>query len=263
MTRVINTPNFKTVVLAGRCLAMAPLILPYIIPARWGSTHKRPHETYGTYTVLFQVASLSSFALHTRATFNGLEYSAPDAYFHRHSLHFPFDVERRAAWERTTSPFGRILAATADHPVVSGAGFDVLLSAASLGLWAAVRATSFKDILACALPGFSDSNVENSESDSGDDEPEEADTHDETPAPSPTKRKRGRPVKNKQRSEAEGNDATYEPAPSEAASIAEGDVLPEEGEFHWESTALVWGLTILGGLGAGSAGILGGECIAR
>ena len=265
-TNVVNTPKLKSVVLVGRGLATAPLILPYIVPARWGTTHSRPHEAYRDYTLLFQIASLASFTLHAKATFNGLAHSAPEAYFHRHSLHYPFDVERRSAWERTTSAFGRILAATADHPVVGGAGFDVLLSAASLGLWAAVRATSFEDIAACAVPGFP--NVENESSQSGtnnhdesdeSDESDETDGAHETPKPSPSKRKRGRPAKRK---EAEG-DAAYKPAPSVAASVAEGDVIPEEGEFDWESTALVWGLTILGGLGAGSAGVLGGECIAR
>ncbi|KAL6869554.1 hypothetical protein ACO1O0_000880 [Amphichorda felina] len=241
------------------------LLYLFTLTLAWGTTHSRPHEAYRAYTLLFQMASLASFTLHAKATFNGLAHSAPEAYFHRHSLHYPFDVERRSAWERTTSAFGRILAATADHPVVGGAGFEVLLSAASLGLWAAVRATSFEDIAACAVPGFPDSNAENESSQSGTndydqaDESDESDGAHETPKPSPTKRKRGRPAKRK---EAEA-DAAYKPAPSVAATVAEGDVIPEEGEFDWESTALVWGLTILGGLGAGSAGVLGGECIAQ
>lgn len=269
-THLVNSPDLRTVFLAARGLAIAPLILPYVVPASWGATHTRPHQTYRVYTLLFKMTSALSFALHAKATFDGLAHSAPDTYYHRHSLHLPFDVETRSAWERTTSAFGRILAATADHPVVGGAGFDVLFSAASLGLWAAVRATSVQDILACAVLGTFCSGVEDSESGHDDHSPGRPSAaaaavsgRDDSSGASLTRRKRGRRAKGKQDFESAGSEASYEPSPSEAASVAEGDVLPEAGDFDWESTALVWGLTALGGLGAGSAGVLGGECVAR
>lgn len=253
MTRAVNTPHLKAVVLASRGLAMAPLVLPYVIPASWGSTHTKPHETYRVYTRLFKMISLASFVLHGQATLEGLAHSTPDAYYHRHSDYLPFDIESRSAWERTTSGFGRILGATADHPVVSGAGCDVLLSALSLGLWAAVRTTGLQDILACTVPGHVGSHANNSEA--------EQDGHKSTPAVA--RRRDGLRSGGKYKIDRDSSEEPYEPTPTVAASVTEGDVLPEAGDYDWESTALVWGMTILGGLGTGSAGILGGECIAR
>lgn len=54
----------------------------------------------------------------------------------------------------------------------------------------------------------------------------------------------------------------YKPSSAVAASVAEGDVIPVD-RLDWESAALAWGLTAFGGLGCGSAGVFGGECIAR
>ena len=57
-------------------------------------------------------------------------------------------------------------------------------------------------------------------------------------------------------------DATYQPTPAVKAQAVEGDVLPDD-EFDWESAALAWGLTALGGLGAGSSAVYGAECVSR
>lgn len=88
---------------------------------------------------------------------------------------------------------------------------------------------------------------------------------DEAP---PTIRRRGRPRKVKQEEpepEPEPEqiaDPTYEPTPQQAAQVVEGDSLPDE-DLDWEVAALAWGITALGGLGCGSAGVYGGECISR
>jgi hypothetical protein len=167
------------------------------------------------------------------------------------------------------------LGATADHPVVSGIGRDVLLSALSIGLWAAVRAIEVSGVLATTIPFYELHR---------DDVDELLSESAETPASASKKkrakpkaistglngthevdeagsvRRRGRPRK----SEITDEDSKYEPTPSEAAVTAEGDTLPRgEHAVDYEATALAWGLTTVGGLGVGSAGVLGGECIAR
>lgn len=257
---VANTSALTTVFFTARGLTLAPLILPYAVPESWGSVHPRPHETYRTYGKLFTAIAVTSLVLHSKATVTGLAYNAPDSHYHRHSIYLPFDTETRSSWERTTSAFGRILEAMSDHPVVSSVGWDVLLSTLSIGVWTAVRGTDVSSILTSSIPLYQPD-------DSGDASPEPTketarkaittggQSTDSGEATSP--RRRGRPRKVK---EEPVDEQAYEPTPSEAADAAEGDAFPNMG---WDSTALAWGMTALGGLGVGSAGVFGGECVAR
>jgi hypothetical protein len=271
----VNTPAVLPFVIAGRVLLLVPLALPYIIPQSWGTLHAHPHQAYRDYSVLFKYASLASLALHAKATILGLAFNAPDEHYHRHSIYLPFDTEKRSSWERTTSAFGRILSATSDHPLVTGAGADVLLSTLTLGLWAAVRATNLQDILASAIPFYERAG----DTDKAEEEPDQItpivtrkSTRSKANAASSqsgesvgrhSTRRKGRSRKSKQDSESTRSDAAYEPTTSEAASAVEGDILPGAGTLDWEAAALIWGFIALGGLGVGSAGVLGGECIAR
>jgi hypothetical protein len=266
-----NTPSLKYLVLAARALTYAPLALPNLIPVSWGVQHSHPHQAYATYTKLFKFISAASFLLHVKATIVGLAYNAPAAHEHRHSIHLPFDVEKRSSWERTSGAFGRLLGATEDHPVVGGIGRDVLLSALSIGFWAAVRAIDVSGVLATTIPFY---------------ELHRDDVDEVLPIQpsSPTSKRRAKPKaistgingthevdekgsvrrRGRPRKSKDGDDAQYEPTPSEAASAAEGDALPRgDHVVDYEATALAWGLTTVGGLGVGSAGVLGGECIAR
>lgn len=268
----VNTPALLPLVAASRAMLLAPLVLPYIVPQSWGTLHAHPHQAYKEYSILFRYASLASLVLHGKSTIIGLAYNAPNEHYHRHSIHLPFDVEKRSSWERTTSAFGRILGATSDHPLVSGAGADVLLSAISLGLWAAVRATDLQDILTSAVPFYRRPGAKS------EDTPEVTSVVTRNKAKALAKatgsqagdsvgrqstRRKGRPRKSKQDTESIRSEAAYEPTASEAASVLEGDVLPEAGNLDWEAAALIWGFIVAGGLGVGSAGVLGGECIAR
>lgn len=267
----VSTPALLPLVVTSRVLLLSPLALPYLAPESWGRVHAHPHQAYRKYSTLFQWASFGSFILYGKATALGLAFNAPGAHHHRHTIPIPFDVEERPAWERTTTAFGRILRATSDHPVVRGAGLDVLLSALSLGLWAAVRATDLQDILASIIPFYQragdkiQSSLESSPtatrakskaaaaagSQSGDSVGRQS------------TRRKGRSRKSKQDTEGTRSDAAYEPTTSEAASLVEGDILPEAGNLDWEAAAAIWGFIIVGGLGVGSAGVLGGECIVR
>ena len=152
------------------------------------------------------------------------------------------------------------------------------MSALSLGLWAAVRALDMDDILTCTMPGYKKSGLE---------VPipalkaEEAD--DASASETGTVRRRGRPAKSKLSIPAgdgaaasprkrgkprkagakTAEDDAYHPEPEESASVVEGDIVTAEGDLDWEATALTWGLIVVGGLGCGSAGVFGGECISR
>ncbi|KAH6888701.1 hypothetical protein B0T10DRAFT_59835 [Thelonectria olida] len=261
--------SFKYWVLASRALTTAPLLVQYVIPASWGSRYRDIGDVYGTYKTLFKAISVVTFLLHLRTSLPALFFNEPDPHRHRHSVYLTSDVERRFAWERTTSAFGRLLESTSDHPVVGLVGADVILASVSIGFWVATRAMNTFDILACTMPGFS-----------GQQEPEDkpakpvtmawweakalmsgangtgVEAEEESPS-----RRRGRRRKSKSKTKKnEPDDGAYKPAPSEV-SATEGDVLPSD-DWDWESAAVVWGLTALGGLGLGSAGAYGSEIIA-
>ncbi|RYP58536.1 hypothetical protein DL769_008910 [Monosporascus sp. CRB-8-3] len=289
-----ETPSFATNVLITRGSTFLPLVLPKITPVSWGAVNVHPHDTYSSLTKMFRFVSGVSVLLHFKATFVGLIYNAPNSHHHRHSVLFPWDVKERSTWERSTTAFGRILRSRSDHPVVAAVAWDVIISALSLGLWAAVRAMDVHDIIKSAIPfsGFrarsllprnvkeetpkpavktEPESAEEAESDhpmtlrrSGRQKKSRLDSiassngaSEDTTAPVP--RKRGRPRKYKPVVE---EDSTYEPTPSEAREAVEGDELPPD-SLDWESAALVWGLTAAGGLASASAGVYGGECISR
>ncbi|KAH7170573.1 hypothetical protein EDB81DRAFT_876596 [Dactylonectria macrodidyma] len=267
----VNTELFKYLALATRSLSLAPLAVYYILPESCGKTYNSPHGAYSTYKQLFRAISVASLVLHIRASIVALAYNAPGAYYHRHSIHLPFDLEQRSAWERTTSAFGRILGATSDHPVVGVAGWDVILSSVSIGFWVATRATDVSAILASTIPAYR--GQERITKDEAQPEPNavtrgtaKALVVPRAGAPSGDgeedgagRRRRGRSRKIKRE---DPSGMAYEPSASEAAATDEGDVLPGD-ELDWESAAVVWGLTSVGGLGVGSAGAFGGECVAR
>ncbi|TPX10856.1 uncharacterized protein E0L32_008245 [Thyridium curvatum] len=289
-----ETTSFASTVIFSRTFALALLAVPSIMPTSWGTTHPHPHDVYKGYKTLFRFSSLMSVLLHAKATLVGISSNYPEPHYHRHSIRTSLDNEVGMDWEQSATAFGRILASTSDHPVVAAIARDVVLSAISLGIWAAVRALDANDILASAIPLYGagpnsltddiasiassetaaikeeDIKLEDPEpsrtpakrksrkSKAGNDHAEGAD--DETTTPSGTRRRRGA-RKSKPDPEEVPGDKTYKPSPSVRAGVAEGDTITEG--LDWEATALTWGLTTLGGLGCGSAGVYGGECISR
>ncbi|KAI1777793.1 hypothetical protein F4818DRAFT_325859 [Hypoxylon cercidicola] len=289
-----DTPSFMTLVLFTRASTFLPLFLPAIAPMGWGTIQSHPHDAYSSYTTVFKTISAASFALHAKASVLALIYNAPDSHYHRHSTFFPWDVEERTTWERSTTAVGKVLGSLSDHPAVQAVGWDVLLCTLSLGIWAAVRATDVQDIIKSAIPVYNfrrkieqtlDEHTPNvsvkAESEPADDivsehsmtlrrsgrriksrvgsiasssGPSEEGTMN-TVTPG---RKRGRPKKTKQSEE----EKAYEPTSSETGELVEGDVIPADG-LDWESAALTWGLVAFAGLGSACAGVFGGECISR
>ncbi|OLN81684.1 hypothetical protein CCHL11_05500 [Colletotrichum chlorophyti] len=280
-----GTATFATITLAGRILTFIPLVISAVVPASWGTTYTEHHEAYGVFTELFRFLSMASFAFHARGTALGLLYNTPDAHFHRHSRFFPFDNAKRSTWERTTTAVGKVLGSASDHPAVAAVAWDVLLSGASQGLWAATRALDVNDILASSTPftqrivlkaapstelleGHDESSPESESSSHSDAVPtrgrgrpskakSERMTITETPVSEGIRRSRRTTIEPE-----EAPEDTYEPSPAESHDVVEGDELPDN-DLDWESAALTWGLTALGGLGSSSAGVFGAECTSR
>lgn len=282
----VGTSSFVTAATLSKFLFFAPIIMPSVVPESWGVVWPNPRDSYSAFTTLFRIMSIGSVLFHAKGTLTGLLYNLPDAYQHRHSIKIPFDTEKRSALERSTTALERIIGSIHDHPVVLAAGKDVLLSGLGLGLWAAVRAMDVGDMLQSAIPYFPGSVSE--EKTNAEAAETEQQNNQAPPEPSPesepfmstrsrTPRRRGRPRKVKSEPEPEPDvepvfeqdadlekspDSTYRPPPEVEASVIQGDIVPDD-DFDWESASLAWGLTALGGLGAGSVAVFGAECISR
>ncbi|KAH6636485.1 hypothetical protein F5144DRAFT_567658 [Chaetomium tenue] len=84
------------------------------------------------------------------------------------------------------------------------------------------------------------------------------------PDPNPNPKQRQQKHQPKQEDSPANDDKTYVPTPAVEAEAGRGlgDVVPKD-DFDWESAALAWGVTVLGGLGLGGAAVWGAECLAR
>lgn len=290
-----DTPSFIRIALVTRLSTFLPLIIPKIVPVSWGTVHPHPHNAYSSFTTLFRIISLTSFALHAKATFLGVSYNLPDSHYHRHSRFLPWDIEERSTWEQSTTAIGKVLGSTTDHPVVAAVGWDVLLCALSLGFWTAVRATDVDGIITSTIPFFKKPGTTPVDSESSTtpqpaikDEPEPTESPEPETGTGMTLRRRGRPKsrlasissiassdiasngtpsetvrrRGRPKRKVVAEEMAYEPTPVEARDVIEGDILPPK-ELDWESAALAWGLAAFGGLGAAEAGVFGAECVAR
>lgn len=277
-----GTPWFNRVLAISRGLTFVPLLLQSTAPPSMGLVLPQKRRADPAFTDLFRFMGLVTVALHGRATLNALTYNLPHAHYHRHSKILPWDIEERSRWERTTTAVGKVFGATRDHPIVAGVGYDVLISALSVGLWAALRPLDAGDILSSVVPLFKKDGdgagtTEQVVNEHGIEQIDDTATSDsrrsgrsrktsakdkadlsETSAP----RRRGRPRKARQDPVEEPNDDDYEPSPEEKVGASVGDPLPMQGPIG-EPAALAWGLISVGGLALGSVGAFGGELLAQ
>ncbi|KAJ1337656.1 hypothetical protein MN608_00510 [Microdochium nivale] len=277
-----ETPAFGVVVFLARASTFLPILAPYLVPTSWGRVYPAPHEGYSSLTTLFRGISLVSLVLHYKASAVGLAHNAPDSHHHRHSSFLPWHVHERSKWERSTTSVGKVLGSVNDHPAVQAVGFDVLISAFSLGLWAAVRAVDVRSILATAVPGITPNHDDSpsnhklgKELNYESDNVEQAsrarrwqrgsgsttDASRTSDQGTTTHWRKGRPQRTLVNADG-GTDDLYEPSPAEATLLTEGDILPAE-ELDKESGALAWGLAALLGLGSASSAVFGAECTSR
>lgn len=146
-----NTPSFMTVSLASRLIPFSFLVLPYVTPTAWGAVHTHPHSAQSTYTTLFRTISVISAALYLKSTVLALASNTPEKYSYRHSLLHPFQEERLSVLNRGSTAVGRLFGAIGEHPAVSAAGWDVILSGLSLGIWAGIRGLDAWEMLLSSM----------------------------------------------------------------------------------------------------------------
>lgn len=251
-----NTPSFMMVASLSRGLLFLPLVIPYIVPQSWGTVHNHPHEAYTAYTRLFSVMSWLSIFLHVKSSAFAIGYNTPDREYYRHSrlLNVPYKKKHRSPFDRGSAAFGKLFGAVGDHFAVGAAGWDVMLSGLSLGVWAATRNLDPVDIVrSVGIP------IHGPEKKSEEVVPpiKSEDTK------ASTSKRAGRPKKAEKRTKpnktsADDTDSTY--SPSDDDRFDEGD---EGAEDNWEIGACTWGILTTTGLGVVSAGVFGAEVVAR
>ncbi|CAN8096294.1 unnamed protein product [Discula destructiva] len=288
LPHVAGSPSFGRIIVLSRALTFVPLLLQTTAPPWMGVVLPQKRTVDPAFTDLFRFMAVVGCALHARALLLGLTYNMPHAQYHRHSKILPWDIEERSRWERTTTSLGKLLGALRDHTVIAGAGYDVLLSSLSIGLWAALRPLAAGDVLAAVVPLYNRAEEGTKTTDlvyADEDQDNDADPSlrrgvskrgitsnpksvgkaatsitEETPGP----RRRGRPRKAKADPvvmEEEPDDKTYQPTTQEEATDPVADASTQG--VDTEAAALVWGLIAVGGLALGSAGGLGGEMLVR
>ncbi|KAH7418326.1 hypothetical protein BKA64DRAFT_564193, partial [Cadophora sp. MPI-SDFR-AT-0126] len=252
-----NTTAFVKVSWISGILPFSFLLLPYVIPAGWGTVPKHPHDSQLTYTTLFRIISTLSAALHLKASALALYYNTPESTYYRHSLLHPFKEEHRTTLGRGSTAIGRVFGAIGEHPAVGSAAWDVLLTGFSLGIWAAVRGLDAKEMFRSIMIFMDRSNEIPSEGvvdrnyGTMKTKAENAASNSNRQGPPQGTNSRTQPAKAR-------DDDEYRPSVDEM--IDEGD---EETEGDLEIAALAWGLLSVGGLGIGGAAVYGAETTSR
>ncbi|KAM3065687.1 hypothetical protein ACMFMG_011393 [Clarireedia jacksonii] len=263
-----NTSSFMNIALWSKALPFAPMLLPYIIPKSWGNNYEHPHEAHASYMKVFRTISTISSLMHLKASGLALFYNTPEQHYYRHNLLHPIEKVHRSSTDRAVTAIESVLGAVGDHPAVGAAGYDVVISGLSLGIWSAVRGLDGNQILRFIIPWMEKGKQAAKEVKS-----ELENMVNGTDISTPLRR-RGRPKKSEtpqnstagsrrsktKKSQAGSEDTAAYTPPSNFNEFTEGD---EDEDEDWEMAALTWGVISSVGLGAGSAGVYGAEMTAR
>ena len=174
------------------------------MPQRFRVSYENVHLAHRSYANIF--AAISVFALGSYAWFTGAAIldNTPELHLHHRSIfswpfHFRASQPEATHLQQIETAVNRVLGALGDHPAVNAVGWDVLLSAISLGMWCIVHGVDVDGIIECSIwPGHTSSKH-------GQQKDHELkhvsfdhaikDEDGDTALPSPTKKPRGRPKK--------------------------------------------------------------------
>ena len=265
-----NLASFTVVCFLPQFHMYLHALLPFLVPMSWGSTSTSSKANRDRYSRIFRFIAVASFLFHFKATLVALLDNTPDSHRHRHSILFFKQDEERSRLERGWTAIEKVVGAINDHPAVSHAAWDAILSGITAVIWATIRGVDVKYMLQISIPFYQ--------------------------ASKNTLKRNARKLiegvkdakpKSKGRSQSAGNDSitstssekTPKRTKKEHASIGEQDYTPDRGSArktsakgfmgeelkheNTESGALAWGLTTLGGVGLGAASVWGSEVVAN
>ncbi|OCK95837.1 uncharacterized protein K441DRAFT_686237 [Cenococcum geophilum 1.58] len=263
-----------------------------VVPSSWGMVHKDSHSAHRSLVNVFYFLGVFSLLLQFKQVVVALVDSTPSA--HYSGLDYVKNLHRggtRSASERVWTALTRLVAAVSNHPAISMASMDVVLSGVGLCLWAFVRGLNVDAMLDCSGLSFF------SETKEAEEEAKERHVafkdqlkptvNSLTPSTSPAKRMRGRPKKNgnlshstatpsstplrrstRRRAAEHESDSedSFKPSQHVSTEIAKTEHDNGQGEdmvADGEAAALALGLSFIGGLGTASASVLGAEIAGR
>ena len=270
------------------------------IPLNWGTTHKDSHAAKRSYTVVFSAVSIISSLLYVFLTVIALFENTPDARLNRYNFILNLQgKEEQTTLQRVGVSISTVLGVLHRNPTIGGIAWDVLLSAATLTTWASARdlhpVAILKNSVAPWIPFAHAADEDQHDTikvSSKKTVPKLEPTVNavEAPQPSPAKRGRGRSSKNTatqpettaasrsirrstrrqtrpvENGDEDEHDHDYV-APAKTQALVNSTAHEEEREESLaeeaEAAALGWGLFIVGGLGAVTAGTLGAEVTGR
>jgi hypothetical protein len=255
------------------------------------SKYKTAAAARKSYEDVFRVLAFATVSLHLYFTFKAASDIAPPHRYFKHNFiwnrHHPAGNTRA---EQAWGAFVKTMSALSDNPVIGQVGWDVVISAASLCIWAVSHGVDVITMLRCSclawtLPRSSVPTADQLQAAklrAGEALEDLADNITTTALGSPVKRGRGRPRKT---STAIARDHVASPStalrPSTVGDDFDDDYRPTKRTEHdvanfdvddrgdqgtakeTEAVALGWGLFVLGGLGAISASVLGAETSGR
>ena len=255
--------------------------------------HKDSHSAHRSLVNIFYFLGVFSLLLQFKQVAVALVDSTPSA--HYSGLDYVKNLHRggtRSASERVWTALTRLVAAVSNHPAVSMASMDVVLSGVGLCLWAFVRGLNVDAMLDCSGLSFFSETKEAEEEAKKErhvafKEQLKPTVNSLTPPTSPAKRMRGRPKKNGNLSHSTATPSTplrrstrrraaehesdsedsFKPSQHVSTEIAKTEHDDGQGEEDMvadgEAAALALGLSFIGGLGTASASVLGAEIAGR
>ena len=237
------------------------VLIPWIIPTGWGQSYASSKNAQRTYSQLFKFIAIMSLLLHLKATVVALLDNTPESYRHRHSILFFKRDEQRSALQRGSTAVSKVFGAINDHPAVAYAGWDVLLCGVTAIIWATVRGLDAQAMLEVCVPFYRRRlNEKNGNSVANGAKPRR---HSQIKGSSKSS-STYTPIKRKPpKSNATGSEDDFIPQDTEEETTDLSIEGEEDVKEDPEAGALAWGLTALGGLGAGSASVWGAEVSGR
>lgn len=251
-----SSPNFPTLLITLHLALYIPVYAPPSNPP-----------------LIFALTTILTLLFHAKQTLTALLDNDPGSHLHRHSaylatLHLPHSSRSHAS--RSASATSRVLSALNDHPAVSAVGWDVLLSAVSLCLWATIRAIPASSIVRVSTGSlfslFKTTSSPPSNAKAGE-APETPIGASISPTRRSTRRRRSTAKARKNFSEEDYDDEDFDGSikGSPAPYGVDGDIpIGEETvKEDLEAGAVGWAVFVFGGLGALAGGVLGAEVEGR
>ena len=176
---------------------------------------------------------------------------------HRHMHYIKAFNGRDPLAERGNSSLGRLLGTLGEHPSVARVGWDVLLTALSVAVWAGVKGSQKRVMLSTLRPSGNAGSVRDLKT-------KEDRTRQRSSAAIIPESLLGRRISLKKKGrkgigESDGTLEVIEPVETLEGNVWAQKMGDDEKDADWESTGLALGLSILGGLGAGSASVFAAE----